>query len=152
MYFYIHISYDFLATEKSVSTIKVLFYCKSEILFTLLKAKQKTNQMIMQLSKSTVSQELLITYLKPLPPPDPCYLSLVRDIKDQLACDRAERTQQMKWEACASSLPAKRQECCLSPLPRRLRSRVSLSKPHKDPLVPLVDWGGHSGLGAQWIH
>lgn len=95
----------------------------------------------MQLSKSTVNQELLITYLKPLPPPNPCYLQLVKDIKDQLACDRVEGTQQMKWEACASAFPAKTQECYISPLPWRLQSRVSLSKPHKDSFFPLVELG-----------
>lgn len=74
MYLYVHILYDFLATEKKVPTIKVLFYCNSEILFTLLKAKQRPNQVMIQLGKSTVNQEYLMTYLKPLPPPDPCYL------------------------------------------------------------------------------
>lgn len=95
----------------------------------------------MWLSKSTVGRELLITYLKPLPPPDPCYLSLERDIKGQLACDGAEGAQQMKWEASASALPAKMQERCISLLPRRLSSRVSLSKPCKEPLFPLVELG-----------
>lgn len=97
----------------------MLFYCNSKIPFTLLKAKKKTNQVIMRLSNSTVNQELLTTYLKPLPPPDLCYLQLVKDIKDQLACNHAEGTQQMKWEACSSPLPAKTQEYCMPSLPRR---------------------------------
>lgn len=54
-------------------------------IFSLLKAKTKSNQVIMWLSKSTVNHDFLITYLKPLSPPDPWYLSLVKDIKDQLA-------------------------------------------------------------------
>lgn len=53
--------------------------------FSQLGAKTKSNQVIMWLSKSTANHDLLIAYLKPLSPPDPWYLSLVKDIKDQLA-------------------------------------------------------------------
>lgn len=84
MHLYIHISYDFLATEKSVFTINALLLQKQNN-FSLLGAKTKSNRVIMWLSKSTANHDLLITYLKPLSPPDPRYLSLVKDIKAQLA-------------------------------------------------------------------
>lgn len=58
--------------------------------FSLLKAKTKGNQVIIWLRKSTVNHNLLITYLKPLSPPDPWCLSKVKDIKDQLAHDCPE--------------------------------------------------------------
>lgn len=91
MYLYIHISYDFLATEKKCFHHQSTLLLQKQSYFSLLKAKTKGNQVIMWLSKSTVNHDLFITYLKPLSPPDPWYLSLVKDIKDQLSCDCPER-------------------------------------------------------------
>lgn len=146
-FIYIYINNVFICTYivwfsgywKKVLTIKVLFYCNGKILFTLLKAMKKPNQVMIQRGKSTVNQEYLITYLKPPPPPEPCYLQLVKDIKDQLAYNHAEGSQQVKWEAHASSPPVNMQECCISLLSWWLQSWMSPSKPHKDPFFPLVE-------------
>jgi len=150
MYLYIHIYHDFLATEKTCFHHQSALLLQQRNTFHSVKRKEKTGQVTMQLSKSTVNQELLIMYLKPLPPPDPCYLQLVKDIKDQLRSRR--RIQQMKREAHALALPAKTPECCISLLSRRLQSHMSLSKPHRDSFFPLLELGELSSLGARWIH
>lgn len=71
MYLYIHISYDFLATEKKCFHHQSTLLLQKQNYFSLLKAKTKGNQVIMWLSISTVNHDLFITYLKPLSPPDP---------------------------------------------------------------------------------